>query len=170
MAEPASSAPIVAARSLAAAGVTTTGLRLDSSPKKGTGSGRCSMIRSRACPPPSDPVNPTARIAGCATRAAPAARPYTMPNVPAGAPTAAKAFDMISKQSRAVAGWALCAFTTTGQPAASADAVSPPGTEKASGKLLAPNTATGPSGTSIRRRSGRGPTGVSAAWSMVASR
>ena len=29
-------------------------------------------------------------------------------------------------------------------PAASADAVSPPATEKASGKLLAPNTATGP--------------------------
>ena len=50
-------------------------------------------------------------------------------------------------------GWPL---TTTGQPAASADAVSPPAVENASGKLLAPNTATGPIGTSIRRTSGRG--------------
>ena len=53
-------------------------------------------------------------------------------------------------------GWPL---TTTGQPAASADAVSPPAVQKASGKLLAPNTATGPIGTSMRRTSGRG-TGV----------
>jgi hypothetical protein len=49
--------------------------------------------------------------------------------------------------------WAL---TTTGQPAARAEAVSPPATEKASGKFEAPNTATGPSGTLRRRRSGRG--------------
>ena len=34
-------------------------------------------------------------------------------------------------------------------PAASADAVSPPRTPKAKGKLLAPQTATGPSGTLI---------------------
>ena len=51
------------------------------------------------------------------------------------------------------AGWPL---TTTGQPAASAEAVSPPATENASGKLLAPNTATGPTGTERCRRSGRG--------------
>ena len=44
-----------------------------------------------------------------------------------------------------VPGWAGCALTTTGQPAARAEAVSPPATENASGKLLAPNTATGPS-------------------------
>jgi hypothetical protein len=50
-----------------------------------------------------------------------------------------------------------------------AEAVSPPGTEKASGKLLAPNTATGPSGTSMRRRSGRGPIEVGPAWSIAAS-
>ena len=43
-----------------------------------------------------------------------------------------------------VPGCALCALTITGQPAARADAVSPPATEKARGKLLAPNTATGP--------------------------
>ena len=47
-------------------------------------------------------------------------------------------------------------MTITGQPAASALAVSPPAVEKASGKLLAPNTATGPMGTSMRRTSGRG--------------
>ena len=47
-------------------------------------------------------------------------------------------------------------MTITGQPAASALAVSPPAVEKASGKLLAPKTATGPMGTSMRRTSGRG--------------
>ena len=45
-----------------------------------------------------------------------------------------------------VPGWAPWAFTTTGQPAARAAAVSPPAVEKASGKLDAPNTATGPMG------------------------
>ena len=40
-------------------------------------------------------------------------------------------------------------MTTTGFPAARADAVSPPATENARGKLLAPNTATGPIGRSI---------------------
>ena len=52
------------------------------------------------------------------------------------------------------------------QPAASAEAVSPPATEKASGKLLAPKTATGPSGTMAMRRSGRGSGARSgSAWS-----
>ena len=44
----------------------------------------------------------------------------------------------------------------TGQPAARADAVSPPATENANGKFEAENTATGPTGTSRRRSSGRG--------------
>ena len=39
-----------------------------------------------------------------------------------------------------------CAFATTGLPAASAEAASPPATEKARGKLLAANIATTPSG------------------------
>ncbi|KCX76817.1 hypothetical protein J532_4523, partial [Acinetobacter baumannii 940793] len=38
----------------------------------------------------------------------------------------------------------LWAFITTEQPAASAEAVSPPAVENAKGKLLAPKTATGP--------------------------
>src|SRR5699024_12695284 len=55
-----------------------------------------------------------------------------------------------------VPGCALCALKTTGQPAASADAVSPPAVENASGKLLAPKTATGPSGIRRWRISTRG--------------
>src|SRR5437868_6052384 len=43
-----------------------------------------------------------------------------------------------------------------GHPTAKAEAVSPPATEKAKGKLLAPKTATGPIGINIRRISGRG--------------
>ena len=39
-----------------------------------------------------------------------------------------------------------CDFTSTGQPAAKAAAVSPPAVENAKGKLLAPKTTTGPIG------------------------
>src|SRR5271156_4733269 len=53
-----------------------------------------------------------------------------------------------------VPGCAGCALTITGFPAANADAVSPPATEYASGKLLAPKTTTGPSGRHIDRKSG----------------
>ena len=42
------------------------------------------------------------------------------------------------------------------KPAAKAEAVSPPATEKAKGKLLEPKTTTGPNAVSIRRKSGRG--------------
>ena len=45
--------------------------------------------------------------------------------------------------SSLVPGWALCALTITGQPAANADATSPPATEYASGKFVALNTTTG---------------------------
>ena len=55
-----------------------------------------------------------------------------------------------------VPGCAEWPLTITGQPAASAAAVSPPAVEKASGKLEAPNTATGPIGRWIIMRSGRG--------------
>jgi hypothetical protein len=71
--------------------------------------------------------------------------------------------------SSLVPGCAGCALTTTGLPPASADAVSPPATEKARGKLLAPNTATGPSGRSMERTSGRGGMRVGSAVSMRAS-
>jgi len=85
-------------------------------------------------------------------------------------PASAAASLRTSKASREVSRCDPCAFNTTGQPAASPDAVSPPGTEKAKGKLLEPKTAIGPTGNSIRRRSGPGPIGVSPAWSTVASR
>src|SRR6185437_1081294 len=47
-----------------------------------------------------------------------------------------------------------CALTPTGQPAASADPVSPPATENANGKLDAANTATGPMGWVTRCSAG----------------
>ena len=71
-------------------------------------------------------------------------------------------------QFRLVPGCAAWAFTMTGFPAARADAVSPPATEKASGKLLAPKTATGPTGQSMDRRSGRGGLRSGSAVSMRA--
>ena len=52
-----------------------------------------------------------------------------------------------------VRAWEGCPFTTTGQPEASAEAVSPPAVEYAKGKLLAPKTATVPIGTNILRKS-----------------
>ena len=48
-----------------------------------------------------------------------------------------------------------CALTITGHPAANADALSPPITEKANGKLLAAKTPTRPSGWFALRISGR---------------
>jgi hypothetical protein len=53
-------------------------------------------------------------------------------------------------------GCAGCAFIITGQPAANAQAVSPPAVEYANGKFDEPNTTTGPSGTSIFLKSGLG--------------
>ena len=80
-----------------------------------------------------------------------------MEKTPAGSPLAATARVTAAATISEVPGWASCALTTTGQPAASAEAVSPPATEKASGKLLAANTATGPTGT--RRCAHVGPPG-----------
>ena len=69
-----------------------------------------------------------------------------------------------------VAGWLGWPLTITGQPAAHADAESPPATANANGKLLAEKTATGPIGNSIRRMSTRG-AGWRSGWagSMIAS-
>ena len=57
----------------------------------------------------------------------------------------------------------------TGQPAAKADAVSPPAVLKANGKFDAEKTATGPSGAATRRWSGRGGAASGRAVSMIAS-
>ena len=58
--------------------------------------------------------------------------------------------------SSQVPGCAGCALTTTGHPAARAETVSPPATEKAKGKLLAPKTKTGPRAVCIDRISAFG--------------
>ncbi|MNN65631.1 hypothetical protein D3C81_1811460 [compost metagenome] len=68
-----------------------------------------------------------------------------MLNTPAGIPVFSAARMIASATCSAVAMWPPWALNTTGQPAARADAVSPPAVENAKGKLLAPNTATGPS-------------------------
>ena len=120
------------------------------------GSGRPFARSYSARPPPSDPVNPAAVMAGCWTSLRPASVPCSTANVPSGAPASASAARTTWPVRTDRPGWPECALTTTGQPAASALAVSPPATENANGKLLAENTATGPSGSSIRRRSGRG--------------
>ena len=82
--------------------------------------------------------------------------PCSIEKTPSCMPHAATARRTARATSSEVPGWPRCAFTSTGFPVAKALAVSPPATEKASGKLLEPKTMTGPSGTSIRRRSQRG--------------
>ncbi len=77
---------------------------------------------------------------------------------------------MAAAASSLVSGWSGCALTTTGQPAASALAVSPPGTLNANGKLEAAKTATVPIGTFHRRSSGRGGTAEGSGASMTTPR
>src|SRR5688572_3509435 len=134
------------------------------------GSGRAQARSNRARPPASDPVNATAAIAGCLTSSTPVARPETTAKVPVGAPAWSSAAPRTAATDWDRPGWDGCALTTTGQPAARAEAVSPPGTLKAKGKLLAAKTATGPIGTTVRRRSGRGPIGLSTGGLIVVSR
>src|SRR5271157_5188127 len=125
------------------------------------GAGRSAAILASARPPPVDPVNPAAATAGCWSSLSPACTPWIRPNVPAGAPAEASAPAAISAVRSEVTGCPSCALTTTGQPAASAEEVSPPATENANGKFDAANTATGPTGRLIRRRSGTTP------WAVV---
>src|SRR5262245_2226203 len=134
------------------------------------GSGRADAMSNSARPPGIEPVNEPAFTLGSLSAADPLAVPVMTANEPAGAPAPDNAALTISPVRTDSAGCPECAFRITGQPAASADAVSPPATLNANGKLLAANTTTGPSGTSIRRRSGRGPIPHDgSAWSMVAS-
>ncbi len=134
-------------RSAAARSVTTTGLTLPSSPKNGIGSGRAAATSARKRPARSDPVNVAARIRGSRSMASPASSPSTSWSVPSGSPAATSAADAASATRRDSSGWPGCAFTTTGQPTASADAVSPPATENANGKFDAAKFRTGPTGT-----------------------
>ncbi len=156
--EAASAAAIASPRVASASGRTKSGLAEPISAKTGIGCGRCAAASRRARPARNEPVKPTAWTAGWATSAWPTAgeAPWTIEKTPSGTPACAAAASTARAASSDVPGWAGCAFTTTGQPAARAETVSPPATEKARGKFEAPKTATGPSGTSMRRRSGFG--------------
>ncbi len=92
-------------------------------------------------------MNVAARIRGSRSMASPASSPSTSWSVPSGSPAATSAADAASATRRDSSGWPGCAFTTTGQPTASADAVSPPATENANGKFDAAKFRTGPTGT-----------------------
>ena len=117
--------------------MTTTGLSEPSSPWKGIGTGRAAAASNRARPPRTEPVNPAALTSGWRINPTPASNPWTRVTTSSGSPVRAAARRRTEAQSSEVAGWPGWALITTGQPAASALAVSPPGTEKASGKLLA---------------------------------
>ena len=149
---------ISSVRVASASGSRKTGLRLLISANTGIGSGRAAAASQSARPAAWEPVNPTARAAGCVTSAVPITRPSpcSMANTPAGSPQAATALETAPATRSDVPGCRRCAFTTTGLPVHSALAVSPPATENARGKLLEPNTTTGPIGTFTRLRSGRG--------------
>ena len=143
---------IAAGRENAAPGSTTHGLTEPSSPKNGIGTGRSAQIRARARPPAVDPVNPAAASAGWPSSRRPGLHPvHQRERTRRGPGRGQRRCALISAVTSEVTGWASCALTTTGQPAASAEAVSPPATENANGKLDAANTATGPTGRLIRR-------------------
>ena len=135
------------------------------------GSGRAAARSNSARPPAVEPVNPMAFTNGWSTSAVAASRPSSTANSPCGAPTFSSASTTISavrRPSLRCPPWILC---RTAHPAARAEALSPPMTLKAKGKLEAPKTPTTPRGTLTRRMSGRGPIPQSgSAWSMTASR
>ena len=138
---------------------------LDISAYNGIGSGRAAAVAISAVPPVCEPVKAMALMAGWAARAWPTTRPApnSSENTPPGSPHASTAAATADPANSAVPGWALWALTITGQPAASAEAVSPPVTENASGKLLGPNTATGPTPMWRWRTSGAG-RGARSGW------
>ncbi len=74
-----------------------------------------------------------------------------MANTPFGIPVDSAAFKIAVVTISEVLIWPEWPFITTGQPAAKAEAVSPPAVENANGKLLAAKTATGPIGCNILR-------------------
>ena len=108
-----------------------TGFKLPISANTGIGSGRAAAKSANARPARSDPVKPTPCVKGCCTSGPPITRPSPCNNekTPGGIPLAAIARLMACATSSLVPGCASCALTTTGQPAASALAVSPPATE-----------------------------------------
>src|SRR5690606_42100538 len=140
-----------------ACSMSTTGFMELISAYPGIGLSLLTAALKSLMPTPWDPVNPTAFIWGCSTSFIESSWVrYKEENTPSGIPVFCAAFTMALDTRELVPGWEECAFTTTGQPEARAEAVSPPAVENAKGKLLAPNTATGPIGTSILLISGFG--------------
>ena len=139
---------MASARSPSAPGSTNTGLTLPISAYTGIGSGRLAPASNSARPAVRLPVKATALVSGCRTNATAMSLRVlcSSEKTPAGIPVVSTARMTARAVSSDVAGCAGCALTTTGHPAASADAVSVPATENASGKLLALKTATGPIG------------------------
>ncbi|MOA14058.1 hypothetical protein D3C78_1341380 [compost metagenome] len=68
-------AAICSPRTASASGSRNTGLMLDISANTGIGCGRVAAMWLRALPPLSEPVKPTAWIAGCLTSASPTPPP-----------------------------------------------------------------------------------------------
>src|SRR5690606_27212608 len=149
---------IASPRARIASGRMKVGFTLPISAYTGIGLGRAAAVSYNARPPRSDPVKPTASIAGCCTNACPTSLvlPCTIEKNPVGKRAVSMAWLMARATISEVAGCPGCAFTTTVQPAAHAEAESPPATQNANGKLLALKTATGPIGNNIRRMSGLG--------------
>src|ERR1044072_795984 len=116
-------------------------------------------MSNNARPPLTDPVKEAAAIRASFSAVTPTSTPSITAKTPSGAPAPTSASRRISPVRTDSSGCPGCALRTTGQPAASADAVSPPATLNANGKLLAANTSTGPIATFTRRMSGRAPIG-----------
>ena len=156
--EPCSPSAIASPRSRNAPGRTKTGLVLLISAKNGIGSGRDEQRSISALPAAREPVKPPAFTSGCFTSADPMREPgpNSSEKAPSGSPHSRTLSRTACPTSSPVPGWAAWHLTMTGFPAANADAVSPPATENANGKLLAPNTTTGPSGRKRERTSGLG--------------
>src|SRR5699024_4265453 len=117
-----------------APGRTNTGLTALISAYTGIGVGRCLAVWNKAIPPLREPVKPTAVMAGSESKRRPTLAPgtYSRLNTPGGRPCFSIAALIACATISEVPGCALCALKTTGQPAASADAVSPPAVENAS--------------------------------------
>ena len=113
------------------------------------GRGRAFASACKAAPPEVEPVKAPAAMAGWRMSVTPTSRPppCTMPIKAEGKPWSFNTFCANACTRLDNIKWPVWALTTTGQPAAKAEAVSPPNTENANGKLLAENMATGPKGT-----------------------
>src|SRR5277367_349997 len=106
------------------------------------GEGRFAAKSKSARPAGMEPVKPTAFTSGCFTRAAPTEKPESKSKekTPSGKSQARTLSRMMRPTSSLVPGWAGCALTMTGFPAAKAETVIPTGGEKGGWKIAAPES------------------------------